>query len=402
MASNCNRARLVIQWPSFGPYHVARLNAARSALDPEGVEVIGLAISDHDKAYLWSQANANQETDCVVFRGSAYAELPAVPMCHGIACALARLQPDVVAANGYSSSDALTMLAWSCAHRRGVILMSESKDDDARRIRWREWFKRCIVRRYGAALCGGQPQRGYLLQLGMQGERIFDGYDVVDNDFFQRGADEARREPERYRTLPGLASPEPYLLASARFLPRKNLDGLLRAYARYREMAGAQQSEQVWRLVILGDGVERERLCQLIAADEIAGVTFAGVHRSEELPAYYGLASAFVHAARQEQWGLVVNEAMAAGLPVLVSDRCGCVPDLVCEGLNGFTFDPDDEGSLARLIHRMSSGAVDLAALGEASRRHIAAWGVERFGRGICGAWRAASRRSAALRQQEA
>jgi 1,2-diacylglycerol 3-alpha-glucosyltransferase len=55
-----------------------------------------------------------------------------------------------------------------------------------------------------------------------------------------------------------------------------------------------------------------------------------------------GLASAFIQASTTEQWGLVVNEAMASGLPVLVSERCGCAPDLVKNGVNGYTFDPYD------------------------------------------------------------
>src|SRR5690606_39375525 len=95
---------------------------------------------------------------------------------------------------------------------------------------------------------------------------------------------------------------------------------------------------------------------------------------------FYGLAGAFVHASTTEQWGLVVNEAMAAGLPVLVSERCGCVPDLVRDGENGFTFDPFDVEELAGLMQRiaaMTDG--QRRALGEAGRRIIAAWEPERF-----------------------
>ena len=67
--------------------------------------------------------------------------------------------------------------------------------------------------------------------------------------------------------------------------------------------------------------------------------------------------TAFVHASASEQWGLVVNEAMAAGLPVIVSERCGCAPDLVREGVNGLTFDPCDVAELAGLMERVAAMA---------------------------------------------
>lgn len=93
--------------------------------------------------------------------------------------------------------------------------------------------------------------------------------------------------------------------------------------------------------------------------------------------------SCFVHASTSEQWGLVVNEAMAAGLPVLVSNRCGCAADLVREGVNGFTFDPYDVEEMTRLMFRVAHGDVDRAALGQASREIIAEWGPERFAVGL-------------------
>ncbi len=95
------------------------------------------------------------------------------------------------------------------------------------------------------------------------------------------------------------------------------------------------------------------------------------------------MAGAFVHASTTEQWGLVVNEAMAAGLPVLVSERCGCAPDLVRDGVNGFTFDPYDPGQLADLMLKVSSDQCDRLAMGRASQEIIKDWGPERFADGL-------------------
>jgi glycosyltransferase involved in cell wall biosynthesis len=97
------------------------------------------------------------------------------------------------------------------------------------------------------------------------------------------------------------------------------------------------------------------------------------------LPAFYGLAGAFVHASTTEQWGLVVNEAMACSLPVLVSNRCGCVPDLVRERRNGFTFDPCDIEALAEQMLKISARGFPLIEFGSASREIISRWSPKTF-----------------------
>ena len=128
---------------------------------------------------------------------------------------------------------------------------------------------------------------------------------------------------------------------------------------------------------------------------DLAGaVVLPGFRQYDELPAFYGLAGAFVHASTTEQWGLVVNEAMAAGLPVIVSGRCGCAPDLVRNGVNGFTFDPEDVEELAGLMQRMAAMRDgQRVAMARAGQRIIADWGPQRFADGLLQAVRAALRR---------
>ena len=111
----------------------------------------------------------------------------------------------------------------------------------------------------------------------------------------------------------------------------------------------------------------------------------------DELPFYYASANAFVHASAVEQWGLVVNEAIASGLPVIVSDRCGCAPELV--NGNGFTFDPTNEHELAaRLLEMASLSHQERKHLGDSSYRIAANFTPARFGEGLEGAARAAMR----------
>lgn len=116
-------------------------------------------------------------------------------------------------------------------------------------------------------------------------------------------------------------------------------------------------------------------------------VVLPGFKQYGELPVYYGLASCLILASTSETWGLVVNEAMASGLPVLVSKACGCCEDLVREGENGFSFDPLSVDEMAEKMRMISHGEYDLAKMGQASQEIIANWGCDNFARNL---WRAA------------
>jgi len=226
------------------------------------------------------------------------------------------------------------------------------KQFDEKRYAFTESIKRIVVSLFSAGLAGGQPQMEYLIALGLPRDRVFTGYDVVDNEYFRQKAEEIKSHASEVRRKYGL--PENYFLGSGRFVPKKNLPTLIRAYAEYRqrsEIAG----NAPWDLVLLGDGPLRKTLnTQLSNLNLHAHVHLPGFVQYRDLPAYYALADVFVHASTAEQWGLVVNEAMATGLPVIVSNRCGCVPDLVAEGKNGFTFNPESVEDLSKLMVDMS------------------------------------------------
>ena len=383
MPENPSR-RVCVIWPRFGPYHLARLNGAHRRLRASGAEVVGLEVASRDATYEWRQET--RETPWrreVALPGRVYEDVPGPEMEDAVTAALDRIAPDAVAAMTYATPDARAALRWARRQRRTAVMMSETRETDAERSLWREAVKRALVRQYDAALVGGTPHRAYAASLGIPPEAIASPYDVVDNDFFATGADAARREPLGHRTLPGLDHAVPFFLASGRFVARKNLDGLLAAYARYRQRhaADARASGAPWRLLLLGDGPLRTEL-EAASGD---GVVFCGFQQREALPVYYGRAAAFVHPAHMDQWGLVVNEAMAAGLPVLVSTGTGCAPDLVREGENGWTFAPEDTEHLAALLARIASGS-DRERLGARSREIIAAYTPEAFGDGL---WRA-------------
>jgi glycosyltransferase involved in cell wall biosynthesis len=369
---------IALLFSTFGPYHVARLASTRSI-----AKVVGVQLEARSSEYSWEEDSVQgvvtlfSETRCLSKKA----------INEGVFAALNRLRPDTVAVPGWYGTFALAALRWALIWRRPAVLLSDSQKLDAPRRFWREWVKSRIISRYSTALVGGTRHVDYLSDLGMARDRIFLGYDAVDNDYFQKKTEEVRSHKLEVRKRYGL--PENYFLASARFIEKKNLPGLLRAYADYRELACNSAfrtaHSEPWDLVLLGDGPLRETLdSQLSTLNLREHVLMPGFKQYSDLPAYYGLAAAFVHASTTEQWGLVVNEAMASGLPVLVSNRCGCVTELVREGVNGFTFDPRDVEGLAKLMFRISTlSTPQLSNMRIESQRIIGEWGPRHFADGL-------------------
>ncbi|MEL7333000.1 MAG: glycosyltransferase family 4 protein [Cyanobacteria bacterium J06560_2] len=287
--------------------------------------------------------------------------------------ALAKACPDVLVLNGYQQPLALAALGWSRLRGIPVVLLSESKEDDAPRRWLTEGLKRFLVGGYSAALVGGQKHKDYLVRLGMGPDSIFLGHNVIGNGAYA---------PERIRELARPQQTEkPYFLAINRFIAKKNIPTILLAYADYRRRCSA---ETVWDLVLCGDGEMRSQIeAQITQLGLSNWVHLTGFLQPPELLPYFAHASCFVHASTQEQWGLVVNEAMAAGLPVLVSRCCGCFDELVVEPVNGFGFDANDPHELAALMTNMSRRTIDLPAMSQAALRHIHQFGPSFFAEGL-------------------
>ena len=401
-------SRVAILFDNFGPYHLARLKAASGVCDVLAVE-FGISSAEYD----WKASDVEGVKSVALNNQGASRDLSTEEFQKRLFHVLDDYKPEVLVVPGWGYRGALMALRWGLLHRAPVICMSESTQWDEARNPIKEWIKRRIIGLFSAALVGGTPHRAYMQELGMPLDRIFLGYDAVDNGFFEtEGAvtDAKQRLGQPRLKSKGVSGDllnrkSPYLLASARFIEKKNLPRLLRAYAMYRGKAQekakferlkainetASGSIAPWDLILLGDGhlrPELEKLRSHLGLEDC--VQMPGFKQYEELPAYYALAGAFIHASTTEQWGLVVNEAMASGLPVLVSNRCGCASDLLRESENGWTFDPTNEEQIADLMLRIASDEDARERMGARSSEIIAEWGPDRFASGLTGALQAA------------
>ncbi|ATW03124.1 glycosyltransferase [Sphingorhabdus sp. YGSMI21] len=293
-----------------------------------------------------------------------------------VTCQLDRLNPDVVAIAGWASAESYSALIWAIKRARGVVILSDSQAHDAKRNKVRDLIKGRIVRLCGAGLVAGRTHRDYLVKLGLPAERIRLGYDAVDNAHFAGGALTARKSEPECRARLNL--PENYILASARFIPKKNLTSLLTGYARARQGLVAAPD-----LLIAGDGEQRLVLEAAARSLGIPGhVHLPGFFRYEDMPAVYGLSQGFVHVSLSEQWGLVVNEAAACGLPMILSRECGAASELLHEDRNGWSVEAENVDGLAVALRAMMSLSKEQRAeMGAISKSIVADWGPERFAR---------------------
>ncbi len=381
--------KVAVLFDNFGPYHLARLRAAAQVCELLAVEVAAASAE-----YAWEprdqrMADGTEWQIVTLLEQGTSRKASAKQLRQRLSRALEDFRPQAVFIPGWSSPAAFIALAWCLQSRVPAVAMSESTAWDERRVGWKEQIKKKFLKLCSAALAGGQAHREYLGQLGLPPERVFLGYDAVDNDYF--AAQSAARSQRSASSQPH-DLPAKYFLASNRFIAKKNLFRLIEAYARYRQLAeNRNPPADIWDLVLLGDGEQRKDLENHIARLGLGRwVRLPGFQQYPDLPAYYGCAQVFIHASTTEQWGLVVNEAMASGLPVLVSNRCGCARDLVAEGRNGFTFDPSNLEELARLMLKVSADLFPLSDFGAESRRIIGRWGPDQFARGLKSAAEAA------------
>ena len=290
---------------------------------------------------------------------------------------LDRLQLDCLAIHGWSLPGAPVAMQWAANSKTPAIVMSESNYDDATRSRVKEMFKKRLLGSVSAGLVGGQKHKDYLQRLGIPSDGIFTGYNAIDNHYFEQVAGASRAEGAKLREQ--LELPEKFFIASTRFVEKKNLVRLIDAFGEYHA-----SQRKPWHLVLLGDGELKTRIQSRVRELGLeAFVKFAGRISYDAIPAYYSLAQALVHVSVTEQWGLVVNEAMACGLPVIVSRQTGCTEELV-HASNGLTCDAYTTSDIVDCLKQIHLKTPEqLAEMGSSSTSIIENFSTHKFAEGL-------------------
>ena len=226
----------------------------------------------------------------------------------------------------------------------------------------------------------GNRNRAFYQAHGVIDEHLFLVPYAVDNDYFRQAAAVHKSQQASMKTELGLPPHCPVILFSSKLISRKRPHDLIQAYSRIR-----QENIQA-ALVIVGSGELESELCSLVEEEQIPDVLFCGFQNQSKLPQFYALADIFVLPSENEPWGLVINEAMCAGLPVIASVEIGATADLIREGENGFTYPAGDIDQLTHHLTVLLTNAPRRQAMGQRSWEIIANWDFEKCAQGVLAA----------------
>jgi glycosyltransferase involved in cell wall biosynthesis len=198
---------------------------------------------------------------------------------------------------------------------------------------------------------------------------------AVDNKYFQQRSLEAVARRDELRQELGLEAGRPVILFASKLQQRKHCSDLLEAYGML--LRNGAISSSLPYLVIVGDGEERAALEAQARTNAWTDVRFCGFRNQSELPRFFDIASVFVLPSRHEPWGLIVNEVMNAGRPVIISDDIGCQPDLVTNGVEGYVYPVRDVKALADALRRVLATPETAETMGKNALKRINTWSFE-------------------------
>jgi glycosyltransferase involved in cell wall biosynthesis len=291
----------------------------------------------------------------------------------GLWSTLNKSKPQVVVCGGYSYLASWEALLWAQHHRVPFLLWSESNQQDQRRRHAIiEFLKRRFLGQCDGFVVPGRSAYEYVSAHPVGAKSIFIAPNAVDNQLFAHAAEVARKDEGQYRQR--LMLPQRYFLFVGRLVREKGIFELLSAYSRL----DAELRQQVG-LVIVGDGRCRCQMQQLAGRVSPGNIIFGGFVHREELGAYYGLAEALILPTYTDTWGMVVNEAMACGLPVIVSTAAGCSADLIRENWNGTLVKPRNIDGLELAMRRVATEPDLRRSMGANSARHIRDYSPEEW-----------------------
>jgi len=295
----------------------------------------------------------------------------------GVRRALAAAKPDVILCGGYNYLASWQALVWARFREIPFFLWSESNSQDQRgHSALVELLKAEFLQRCSGFVVPGRAAEEYLRDLKVEENLIFTAPNAVDNDLFSSAAAAARQRPAELRAKLGL--PERYFLFAGRLVREKGVFELLAAYAKLEAALRREIG-----LVFAGDGAGRRQLEEAASSISPGAVQFAGFAQRDQLAVYYALAEMLVLPTYTDTWGLVVNEAMACGLPVILSRAAGCGVDLVQENWNGLLVPPRDVSSLSSAMQSLAFQPDLCATMGAHSAQRISQYSPGEWMRGI-------------------
>jgi glycosyltransferase involved in cell wall biosynthesis len=365
--------KIAIIHTDFGLYWCARLKALTEVLAKSGFEIFIIEISGISSHLSWELENRCFNSDWIcLFPGRSMQEISSREAKSSVMNKLDVIKPDILISGPIAFPSGAAAVDWSVKNSKRLIVFDDARIEDVPRPVWINYIKRLVYSPVNAIFCPSKNCIKTFNFFGFQREEIFYGVNAVDNDFWNKDCHKKTNNKEATN----------YFLAVGRLIPKKNFIFLLKVYKKYIQQA----RDNYYNLIIIGEGSEEKSLKSYIVENGLNKyVSIQKFVSPEKLKERYKNASLLILPSKYgETWGLVVNEAMASGLPVLVSRQAGCASSLVLEGVNGFAFSPENEDQLADLLIYISTlSYAERKLMGEASREIINEYGINNFCEGL-------------------
>ena len=253
---------------------------------------------------------------------------------------LDRLNPDIVIGPSIVFYAGAIGVRWAKKNKRKFIMFDDARFLQVKRNPIVQWVKNKLIEQAdGLWFPSVHYQKDYAY-FHRKGLNFFYGFSCIDNQFFK-----VKGEKKLDNKV---------IICVARLVPVKNIDNLLKAWQL------VEQKNTDYKLVIIGDGPLFSDLNKLKNDLNLKNAAFVGTIANNDLPAHFSGADAFILPSLSESWGLVINEAMAGGLPLLSSCNVNANQSLLNEGINGFSFDPLDLISMSDAILRFIGLPVEI------------------------------------------
>lgn len=324
---------VVFLYNDFRVYWKGKLYFLQSFFDQNNIKVHVLELFGTGSPYTFDEVNNKEDWWECLFETQALSGLSKKIVADAITKRLDEINPDFIICGSTVFMSGAIGLRWGRKNNKKVIIFDDVKFTSIHRNAIVNFVKKRINKLADGYLVPSKDYDREYLKWGIASEDLYYGLNCVDNSFFS--SDFKKR---------GLGSRK--IICVARLVPIKNLTTLLQSWRCIEDL------NQDYQLLIIGDGPEYETLNSMANELKLLRVKFLGMRKRDFIAKMLASSDAFILPSFLESWGMVVNEAMAAGLPVLLSDRINAGHTLLEDGVNGYSFNPYDGKQMSNAILR--------------------------------------------------
>jgi len=273
---------------------------------------------------------------------------------------LDKIRPETSIICDYSNIFGWISLLWAKINKNNLIFWLASTLDDKKHFFPKEQIKHFFLKHFHLYLAPGEKTKQYLEYMKVESLKIVvTGYGVENDYYLQKYNKYKNQIPAK--TVKNISTNKNFLFVG-RLSSEKNIISMLQSFSAVSHL------DKNWGVIIIGNGQKKKEIESFASENHLKDrIHVIGFVQQNEISKYYALGDVFILPSTSEPWGLVVNEAMLCSMPIIVSNRCGCVPELVKEGVNGFSFDPYDTQKLQQLMRGFIKNKYDIKLMGKES-----------------------------------